>query len=97
MIVKKHRKKETIPRALVLGNEHAEGKNEEAQKKDNIPSQEAGREDILEAKNPAYTETTLKRKSTMQIGEQHKKMKEQKKAHWFKIIEDDIELVADKV
>ena len=30
MIIKKHRKKETIPRALVLGNEHEEGKNEKA-------------------------------------------------------------------
>jgi hypothetical protein len=42
-------------------------------------------------------ETTPKRKSMMQIGEQHKKMKAQKKAPQLTIIEDDVELVADKV
>jgi hypothetical protein len=86
MTVKKQRKKEMVPRASVLGIEHAEGTNGEAQKKDNIPSR----------RNP-QTETPPKRKSTMQIGEQRKKMKAQRKAPQLTITEDDTELVAEKV
>jgi hypothetical protein len=49
-ILKKSRKKETIPRALVLGTKCIEGTNGEAQKKDNIPKAEGG--DLAEVKNP---------------------------------------------
>jgi hypothetical protein len=70
MTVKKQRKKETIPRASVLGTECAEGTNGEAQKKDNIPSQERKWRPTRGKENPAQTETTPKRKSMMQIGEQ---------------------------
>jgi hypothetical protein len=48
--IKKKRKKETIPRALVLGIEHAEGTNRKDQKKDNIPKVESG--DLPEEKIP---------------------------------------------
>jgi hypothetical protein len=95
--VKKQRKKETIPRASVLETEHAEGTNGEAQKNDNIPSQEEESGDLPEVKNPMQTETTPKRISMMKIGGQCKKMRVHKETPQLTITEDDAELVADKV
>jgi hypothetical protein len=59
VIIKKKRRKETLPRALVLGTrasilgtEYAKGTNGEAQKNDNIPNQEVESGDLPKAKNP---------------------------------------------
>jgi hypothetical protein len=78
----------------VLGTDSAERTNREAQKKDGIPTQETRTGNIPEVTKPAQTE---KRKSTMQMGEQRKKMKAQKNPIELTITEDDTELVADKV
>jgi hypothetical protein len=90
---KKPRKKETIPRASVLGTEGIERTNGGAQKKDEIPTQETRTGNIPEVKKPVQTE---KRKSTMQMGEQRKKMKAQKNPIQLTITEDDAELVEIK-
>jgi hypothetical protein len=60
-------------------------------------SKETNGKDTQETNIPEITDTPPKRKSTMQMGEQRKKMKAQKNPIQLTITEDDTELVADKV
>jgi hypothetical protein len=90
----KPRKKETVPRASVLGTNNVEITNREAQNKDGISTQESRTGSIPEVTKLAQTK---KRKSTMQMGEHRKNTREKKNSIELTITKYDAELVVDKV